>query len=309
MDYLYALQCIRESCSPFINLIFVFFSEVVLKAGVIICAIIYWCISKEEGITLIFGYTSSYSLNQFIKNLACVFRPWLRDSRLHVAKEAVKTATGYSFPSGHTVTTASVFGGISMWQRQKKWLVAIMSLLIVMVAFARNWLGAHTISDVLIAIIIAAVMLSLITVCRYLAGKHPESDVYFCFGGIALSVIILLIEVFKPYPLDTDAAGNLLADPYLMKTDCFTACGMLCGALLGWWLERRFVKFSVEGNLKQKILRFMGGLTGFAIIYFGGKFAFGFMGAHLEHLVKYFLLMFYIVYLYPLIIKAVQNKR
>lgn len=308
MDYLYTLQCIRESTPDFVNMIFYLISEVVLKGGVVVAAYIYWCINKSEGMTILLGYTTSYSVNQLIKNTACVYRPWIKDSRLYVAPSAASSATGYSFPSGHTVTAASIFGGIGIWQRNRKWLTFLMFFIVLLTAFSRNWLGAHTMADVLTAIVDTALIMCLIFVIKYFAVRSNKLQTVLCFGGIALSIIILIILEFKNYPMDYTAEGVLLVNPYDMKTDCYTACGMSCGALLGWWLEKRFVNFEIQGVWWRKLIRF---LCGFVLVFgfylTGGKI-FSFMGPHFSHLAKYFIMIFLATFIYPLFIKLVQKK-
>ena len=148
MDYLYALQCIREVAPDVINFIFLFFSEYLLKAALVFMALSYWCIDKREGATLLLGYAGAYQFNQLVKNVACVYRPWILDSRLHVASAVGKTATGYSFPSGHTISAGITYGGIAAWQKKRTWVVVLMSILVLLTAFSRNWLGAHTMKDV-----------------------------------------------------------------------------------------------------------------------------------------------------------------
>lgn len=118
MDYLFALQNIRGSAPEIINWIFLIISEVFLKGSVVFVAIIYWSLNKSAGIKIAMGYSCAYSINQTIKNIACVPRPWILDSRLKIDSLAEGGATGYSFPSGHTVTAASVFGGVAAWQKK-----------------------------------------------------------------------------------------------------------------------------------------------------------------------------------------------
>ena len=40
-------------------------------------------------------------LNSFTKLTACVYRPWVADSKIKPFKGALADATGYSLPSGH----------------------------------------------------------------------------------------------------------------------------------------------------------------------------------------------------------------
>ena len=49
--------------------------------------------------------------NGALKVTVCAYRPWIRDARILPYGDSINTATGYSFPSGHTMNAATVFGG------------------------------------------------------------------------------------------------------------------------------------------------------------------------------------------------------
>lgn len=311
MDYLFALQSIRESAPGFINIFFIIISEYVILAGMMIPAVIYWSIDKSGGATILFGYGLSFELNQAIKNIACVYRPWIKDSRLYVEPHATKSATGYSFPSGHTTTAASIYGGVAEWKKDKKSVVAVMCILILITAFARNWLGAHTIQDVICAVVFVGIWLSLLYLIKYWISKNPSMDTAVCFAGIVLAVILLIVLCVKKYPVDYAADGSILVDPYHMLTDCFSSFGCITGSLLGWWLERHFIKFSTDVSKKQKWLRAVTGLIVDLLIYATFNNLFSFAGTHIAHAIKYFTIFFYAFYIHPLLftkIVAAGNK-
>lgn len=308
MDYLYALQCIREAAPHWLNYLFVFISEFMIAGGVALAAVIYWCVDKHAGISVILSYAFSFTLNQTVKNIACVYRPWLRDPRLHVAPEAASSATGYSFPSGHTVTAASILGGISVWKRDSKRTVAFLSLLILLTAFSRNWLGAHTIADVVTALFVAAAGILAVNCMLHHVNENPGKDTAVFVAGTAVSVILLIFLNLKKYPADYTADGKIIADPYNMLTDCYTACGLLCGTLAGWWTERRFVNFTADGTAGRKILRGTAGIVILAVLYAGLGPALSFCGGHISHLIKYFVIAFFVTCGYPALVKAVENK-
>lgn len=309
MDYLYALQNIREMSPEFINYFFVFMSEVVVKGAIVLAAIIYWGFDKSNGASILLGYSSAYSVNQIIKNTACIYRPWILDSRLHVAPEAIKTATGYSFPSGHTVMASSIFGGIAIWKKDKKYIVALMAIFTILIAFSRNWLGAHTMKDVLVAVLVAGIVLCLATVIRYYVIKNPDLDSIVTIVMILLSVAVLIFLQYKKYPVDYLPDGSILVDPYDMLTDCYTACGMSLGGFIGWWLERRFVKFQTEVSKKEKIVRITVGLVVSSILYLGLGIVFKPLGPHFAHLLKYGLLFFAVLFAYPFVFWKVHTKK
>lgn len=309
MDYLFALQNIREAAPAFINYFFIFISEYFVLACFIFPSIIYWAFDKSAGATILFGYGLSFELNQTIKNCACVYRPWIKDSRLYVEPHAVKSATGYSFPSGHTTTAASIYGGFSVWQKKRKVVVVLMSLLILLTAFARNWLGAHTLQDVVCAVLLVALWLSLLYIIKMWIARKPARDTIVCFAGIAVALVLLVFACVKKYPLDYAADGTLLVDPYLMLTDCFTGFGCFCGSLLGWWIERHFIVFSTDVSKKRKVLRVIPGIIIGLMIYllFGKIFAF--TGSHFSHLIKYFSLFFYIFCIHPFVFNFIESRK
>lgn len=310
MDYLYALQCLREKSPEFINIFFLLISELMLKGGIMISAIIFWCFSKKEGSRILLTFSATYSANQLVKNLACIYRPWILDSRLYAYAPAADSATGFSFPSGHTVTAASVFGGIAVspsLQKRRRLLVIISSLLIFLTAFSRNWLGAHTAKDV-----IAASVLGCIGVCcaafaaRWLE-QNPHKDTLVVAVAVALSVLILVFLRFKPYSIRLSADGTPLVNLYDMVTDCFSACGLACGAFIGWWIERHFIKFNDSSEKKVRLVRAVIGVAvDFAVYASFGKI-FSFAGEHASHLIKYFTIMICTFVVCPLIFRLFER--
>ena len=309
MDYLYALQCLREAGPEFVNYIFLFISEFFFMGGIVFATYVYWCVDKSAGTSILVGYGTSVFVNQIIKNVACVYRPWIRDQRLHVDPIAKGSATGYSFPSGHTVSAASVFGGISVWQKKKRWVVILMSVFIFLVAFSRNWLGAHTMKDVVVAVLVAAVVLSICSLVRYYLIRHPEKDTVVCLSFIAVSLIVLLLLNLKSYPIDVGSDGLVLVDPYHMKTDCFTSSGVMCGMFLGMWLERHYLQFEVSKEKDTNIKIILVGAFLVLFVYLSFGYIFAFLGEHWCHFIKYFAIFFTIFYFYPLIFTYVRRRR
>lgn len=309
MDYLFALQNIREASPEFFTYIFLFISEFIMPAFLLAGGIYYWSINKEEGSYILMSYSFGYTINQTIKNIACINRPWVLDSRLHVESHAAGGATGYSFPSGHTVTAASVGGGIANVQRKKTGIVILMMVLILMVAFSRNWLGAHTMKDVVTAMCVAALAIILANVLRYFISRKPELDTVVCAVAISINIIILLLLSLKKYETVYNSDGSLLVDPYKMLSDCYTSLGTAVGFFTGWWLERHFIKFSMDVDKKTKIIRgVIGAIIGLSIQFVIGPM-FKFAGDHWYHFIKYFLLFFVVMYLYPLCYTKFENRK
>ncbi|MBQ0163444.1 MAG: hypothetical protein KBS84_09855, partial [Treponema sp.] len=95
MDYLYCLQNLREGCLSFLSPVLYCISEVGLLLGLILPLIFFWSIDKKLGRKLLFAYGISQVVTNFTKLCACISRPWIRDSRLHVYDKAKGSATRY----------------------------------------------------------------------------------------------------------------------------------------------------------------------------------------------------------------------
>lgn len=118
-EYLLFLQNLRAEAPNFINSLLLFISE--FAAGslpVVIIVVFYWCIDKRTGQRMGLCFAGATMVTQLIKNIACVYRPWKQDARLQIAPEAVATATGYSFPSGHATLAASFYGNLAAYLKK-----------------------------------------------------------------------------------------------------------------------------------------------------------------------------------------------
>ncbi len=106
---------------------------------VIIPAFIYWCVDKKRGLYTLASYNVSVSVNAVVKLTACVYRPWIRDARIMPACDAITTATGYSFPSGHTTTAVPIYGGMAVraWKKPR-WISVICIIMTALTAFSRE---------------------------------------------------------------------------------------------------------------------------------------------------------------------------
>ena len=77
MGVLYALESIR---TPVLDKIMLIISELGGEAPFLIIAIaVFWCIDKRKGYYLMTVGFFGMILNQFLKILCCVPRPWVKD--------------------------------------------------------------------------------------------------------------------------------------------------------------------------------------------------------------------------------------
>ena len=272
-----------------------------------IISMIYWCLDKKLGEYLLVSLASATLVNGFAKVAACIYRPWILDSRITPVKEAIADATGYSFPSGHTTKATTLFGGAVIRGKFSKALNITLIVCLILVAFSRNYVGVHSILDVIFAIISTFIVLLLISKLFDRLEEKPNLDIIISCAGILIAILIIIFTLTKSYPMDYDSAGRLIVDPAIMAIDTFEYAGLAVGVFLTWPIERRFVKFSIEGSVESKVLRYIWGFIGLELMMnvilplFGESFFEGFL--------KYALLMAFVVLIYPAIIKFFQNRK
>lgn len=258
INYLLALQNLRDATGGVLN----GFMEFITKLGetsmiVFFVGLVYWGVNKRHGIFLMFSLYTNRIINGFIKITACVYRPWIRDARITPVPEAMKDATGYSFPSGHTANAASVWGGMAIPAKEgikcPKWFSVILIILVLLIAFSRNYLGVHTPQDVVVALVIGAAVLFLMSKLMPIIDERPNMDIWVMLGGVAICALLIIYAALKPYPTDYAADGSVIVEGSKMATDSFKNAGMGIGFFIGWFIERRFIKFSTDDNTNNII--------------------------------------------------------
>lgn len=269
MDYLLALQALREGAGSFLNPFFYAVSQYSIALGPAIVLFVYWCVDKRMGAWGLFNLAASMFATNAVKLAACVYRPWVLDQRLHAFPQAAHGATGYSFPSGHTTMTTSTWGPLAVWQRKRGWMAVLAVVAVLLMAFSRNWLGAHTLADVVAAIILSLVMMGVTFAVMRHVDEHPERDVPVAVAVLLLCAVVGICLATKTYPMEYGAEGSLLVDPRQMTPDFWGVAGMLCGWVVAWVLERRFVKFDCAGSMACKAVRFLVGIASAGLLYKG----------------------------------------
>jgi len=222
-----------------------------------IIACVYWLGYKRVASRVMYGFTMGSVINSWIKLSACVSRPWLKDSRVVPDAVAIKGATGYSFPSGHTAKGFQFFGTIADEHRRKNVLIpcCIMALL---VGFSRNFLGVHTPQDVIVSAVISIALIFMTGKLFIWIENGKNHDLLFAGANLVIGGALIVFAIVKPYP-PTFADGSPTNIP-AMAGDSFKQTGTLDGFLVGWVVERRWIRFQVPLDKVQAVLRCVYGL-------------------------------------------------
>ena len=309
LDYLIFLQGLRQDWGgeTFFTLVSALPKSALTAA---IPAILFWCINKQAGIFLLFNAQIGRVINELFKGTLCIYRPWFKDAELIPDADAMKSASEYSFPSGHTQFTAAVYGGFAFFYRKiLPWMIVPCGLIVLSVAFSRNFLGVHTPQDVLFAIIYSVALFFVAEKIFKWTGKDDERKLIFFLCGMIAIVAVFLWLYFKPYPEDV-LNGKVIVDPLTARANAFDALGFGLAFFLGWFLEDKFVRFKTKVSNKNKLWRV---IIGFAVLGVIAAVVYPllkiFLSLEMYKFFKAFLPFFAILFIIPLIFTKVEKRK
>ena len=309
IQYLLLLQNFREATSGLFNGFFLFMTDLGWSAlPFLIVALVYWCIDKKTGNYLLMNVTLSGWLNGLVKLTACVYRPWIRSAAVKPLDSVFALATGYSFPSGHVANAVAVYGGLAVRERRNKVFRNMMIILIVLIAFSRNYVGVHTPQDVLVSAALGIFLLWLTAKAMKWVEEKDGRDLWFLLICVLLCVAQIVYIELKSYPMDY-VDGKLLVDPEKMKLDSYGNMGMLIAFAAGWLLERRTVRFSTDVSIHRAIARFaVGSVLLLLLFYCFGAILTVCLPAKAARMCGNGFVMLFMVWLWPVIFTAWEKK-
>ncbi|MGL4343598.1 MAG: phosphatase PAP2 family protein [Cellulosilyticaceae bacterium] len=205
----------------------------------LIIALLYWCIDKKKGLKLGWIVLLSGVVNGALKNIFKMPRPFEVGV---VSPIRVETATGYSFPSGHTQTATSFWMTLMMMIKSKR-IIVLGSLMIILTAFSRLYLGVHWPMDVLGGIItgVGCVMIA----DRLVDERKGITPQHVLWVSIVTMVFMLL-------PIHPDLAKTV---------------GAFWGLVIGVYIEQNYVKFNPMQPMATQIKKVIIGLGGMGVLY------------------------------------------
>lgn len=257
MSFLYFLESLRCSVlDAFFSVITLCGDETVFMA---VGMIVFWCVNKYQGYYLLCTGFAGTVLNQFLKILCRVPRPWVKDPNFTIVESAREAATGYSFPSGHTQSSVGLFGGVARWNRNL-WVRVTMIALCVLVPLSRMYLGVHTPMDVLVSVGIAlALIFGVYPLFR--KAEHSPKLMYGILAAMTILVTAYLCYVsFWNFPESVYAAENI-HNLESAKKNGFTLFGCMIGLLLVYTVDLKWVHFETKAVWWAQILKTVGGLA------------------------------------------------
>ena len=259
----------------YLNNFFSFLGEEIICIAVM--GFVYWGLDKKRGERIGAAIMLTNVSIGLLKNIFSRVRPWAASGSI----ELLRDVDGFSFPSGHSANCTALYPTTAYEFRERKWLSWIAVFVPLLCGISRCYVGAHWPTDVIVGL--ATGLLIFLMVEAVLRSGFNKFIFYFIL--IAVSSVGLL---------------------YCTTNDYFNSYGMLIGFVFGLLFEQRFTRFENTGNLWLALLRtVVGGALYFVLsslikLLIGNLFPAGSMGYLLMRSVRYGLVVFLLVGVYPL---------
>ena len=306
MQFLRFLESIRTGVGDFFFATVTHLGEETFFLALAI--LFFWCINKKQGYYILMTGLIGTVVNQWLKIVCRIPRPWIIDSNFKPVGDAVAEATGYSFPSGHTQNVAGTWGCIGRYNKQK-WVKITAVTIILLVAFSRMYLGVHTPLDVTTSLGISA----LLVVGFYFVFRDEKSMDKLMPWVVLGSVLVAIgfIVYVALLPESNFASEADLANLASARKNAATLSGCLVGLALIYPLDRCFIKFDTKGRWYAQVIKFAlgvgvvlgikAGLSSPLVALFGNEYV--------ARAVRYFLIVGFAGAVWPLTFKFFGNLK
>lgn len=303
ITYLLWLQDFRNATDNFLSPFFMELSNFAVGILILIPVFIYWAVNKRDGLFILTAYALSNVISGIVKLTFCVYRPWIRDARVIPYGNSIKSAGGYSFPSGHTMESSPIYGGIAVLTRKKAPLISWFCIIaIILTAISRNYLGVHTPQDVIVGTVLGLMSLWIASKITGYISARPERENMILIIGMIVFIASLAYFVLKPYPMDY-VDGKLIVNPTSMIAGSARPLGIFAGLIIGRFIEKTFVKFNVERfTFKGAVLALIG-MIPIYFMYHGVRHWVSFVGSIYANLTEGIALAVYVIAVWPLVLK------
>lgn len=253
------LRAIAEARTPLLDSFFALITHIGEEtAFMVVLMFIFWCVDKRRGYYLMMIGFAGTVINQTLKIIACIPRPWGLDPNFKIVEAAREQATGYSFPSGHTQNIVGTFGGIAKTSK-RRWMKAACITLAVLVSFSRLYLGVHTPFDVGVSVVVALVLIfALVPVCK-------DKNKSLLPAWTVMTVTSLAYLLFAMARQDTALVENLTEEDLANFASAVKTANCMLGASIGglasYVLDERFTHFETKAVWWAQALKLVLGLT------------------------------------------------
>lgn len=297
MEFIRLLEGIR---TPFLD----FFFSLITKFGeedifIIISLFVFWCINKKKGFYLLVVGFAGTLINQFLKITFKIPRPWVKDPSFTIVESSRDSASGYSFPSGHTQTSVGVYGGLARAFKSKM-LKIVCIILCILIPLSRLYLGVHTTLDVSVSIIFA--LLFVFILYPFIDKNFTNKKKMNLLMVVMLILCLAHLLYVQCFPANKAIEFELYENA--MK-NAYKLLGCSIGVIVAFVLDRKYIKFDTKSVWWAQILKLVLGIIPILLIktLLKQPLIDLFDNLYIANAVRYFLILFFACGIWPLTFK------
>jgi undecaprenyl-diphosphatase len=255
---------------------------------IVVILYIFWNHDKKKGFGLYSSVLLSVLAMGILKATVKAPRPFqVLDS---IQGKRLETATGYSFPSGHTTTGAAFYSALALSFRKRK-LTIFCAIMMTLVGLSRLYLGVHWPIDVFAGLLLGvSISFAFYHYLDFIYDDEKRRIRYLIVLGTIFAMSGAVISILLNFFSADETAFN----------DLMKILALGGGGYLGFALENKKVQFLTEGTLGKKIGRYLIGLV-VVLLIMGSKVIIPESLYAIGSFVRYSLLGFWATGLYPLI--------
>ncbi|MFA6732443.1 MAG: phosphatase PAP2 family protein [Sphaerochaeta sp.] len=241
--------------NPFLDA-FANFASIVGEQTFVIAVIIYiyWNHDKKKGFTLFSSILFAVLSMGILKAIVRSPRPFqVLES---IDGKRLETATGYSFPSGHTTTGAAFYTSLALAFRKRGFSI-FCAIMMTLVGLSRLYLGVHWPIDVFAGLLLG-ILISLFAKQKLdaLYEQGEKRNRFALVFGLIMFVSGALMSILL----------NVHAIDEVAFTDLMKILALGSGGYLGFVFEEKKVDFTTQASVKIQISRYLVGLVGVLLI-------------------------------------------
>ena len=277
----------------------------------LVTPILFWCIDTSVGIRTAIMLMLSTSLYSYAKWIFHEPRPFWVTTKVvaHVHE------TSFGLPSGHAQNSVAIWGTIAYYFR-KKWLWILAVVLMLCIGISRLVLGVHFPQDTLLGWALGLILLvAFIKIEDPILGwwnelKATQKAIFlFIFSLVIILIAFIILISYENWQMPINWKANIqsafpneeLENPMALSS-VVTLGGTFFGLTLGHTLLFSKNGYNPSGSLWQYILRYVIGLVGIGVFYFGLKVIFpdgeDFIPLIFRY-IRYFLVGLWVTFLAP----------
>lgn len=241
----------------------------------LVLPLIYWSVDARLGLQVALILTTSNYVNALLKVLFLGPRPYWVSAEV----EPFSVETSFGVPSGHAQHAAAIWGTMAAGMN-KRWAWLAAGVLVFLIGFSRLFLGMHFLHDVLAGWMIGILLLFAFLklwdpVAGWIKQKTLGQQLLIAF---VVSVLMIAVGFWINLPLNAyvfpaEWTSNALRagplpDPVSIE-GILTSAGSFFGLAAGAALIASRGGYETYGPLEKRALRYVIGLVGIFIFWYG----------------------------------------